>query len=110
MRCQTGPADLTLIFPCSGGGGLHFCSARTGDLPNPGVEPRSPALQVDSFPVEPPGKLKNTAGVGSISLLQQIFRPGIVLGPPALEVDSQPAKLPGKPSARTHKSYSSSCL
>ena len=27
-----------------------------GDLPNPGVEPRSPALQVDSLPSEPPGK------------------------------------------------------
>ena len=28
-----------------------------GDLPNPGIEPRSPALQVDSLPSEPPGKL-----------------------------------------------------
>ena len=27
-----------------------------GDLPNPGIEPRSPALQVDSLPSEPPGK------------------------------------------------------
>ena len=27
-----------------------------GDLPNPGIEPRSPALQVNSFPAEPPGK------------------------------------------------------
>ena len=26
-----------------------------GDLPNPGVEPRSPALQVDSLPAEPQG-------------------------------------------------------
>ena len=26
------------------------------DLPNPGIEPRSPALQVDSLPAEPPGK------------------------------------------------------
>ena len=25
-------------------------------LPNPGIEPRSPALQADSFPSEPPGK------------------------------------------------------
>ena len=43
-----------------------------GGLPNPGIEPRSPTLQVDSFPAEPPGKLRNT-GVGSLSLLQQIF-------------------------------------
>ena len=35
------------------------------DLPNPGIEPRSPALQVDSLPVEPPGKPKNT-GLGKL--------------------------------------------
>ena len=27
-----------------------------GDLPNPGIKPRSPALQADSLPAEPPGK------------------------------------------------------
>ena len=27
-----------------------------GDLPNPGIEPRSPALHVESLPTEPPGK------------------------------------------------------
>ena len=27
-----------------------------GHLPNPGIEPRSPALQVDSLLSEPPGK------------------------------------------------------
>ena len=43
-----------------------------GDLPNPGIEPRSPTLQADSLPAELPGKLKNT-GVGSQSLLQGIF-------------------------------------
>ena len=26
-----------------------------GDPPNPGIEPGSPALQVDSLPTEPPG-------------------------------------------------------
>ena len=29
-----------------------------GDLPNPGIEPRSPTLLVDSLPDEPPGKPK----------------------------------------------------
>ena len=43
-----------------------------GDLPNPGIEPRSPALQAHSLPAEPPGKPKNT-GVGSLSLLQWIY-------------------------------------
>ena len=43
-----------------------------GDLPNPGIEPRSPTLQVDALPAESQGKPKNT-GVGRLSLLQQIF-------------------------------------
>ena len=34
--------------------GLPFPSP--GDLPNPGIKPRSPALQGDSLPTEPPGK------------------------------------------------------
>ena len=42
------------------------------DLPNPGITPRSPALQADSLPAEPQGKPKNT-GVGRLSLLQWIF-------------------------------------
>ena len=33
-----------------------------GDLPNPGIEPRSPALQADSLPAEPQ-KSKNTGVV-----------------------------------------------
>ena len=44
----------------------------SGDLPNPGIELRSPTLQVDSLLTEQPGKPKNT-GVGSLSLLQGIF-------------------------------------
>ena len=31
-------------------------SPSPGDLPNPGIEPRSLALQVDSLPAEPLGK------------------------------------------------------
>ena len=38
------------------------------DLPNPGIKLRSPTLQVDILPAEPPGKPQNT-GVGSLSLL-----------------------------------------
>ena len=30
----------------------------SGDLPNPGIEPRFLALQVDSLPTKPPGKGK----------------------------------------------------
>ena len=50
--------------------GKHFPSPR--DLPNPGIKPRSPPLQVVSLPAEPQGKSKNT-GVGNLSLLQAIF-------------------------------------
>ena len=35
--------------------GLPFPSP--GDLPNPGIEPGSLALQADALPSEPPGKL-----------------------------------------------------
>ena len=31
-----------------------------GDLPSPGIEPRSPALQADSLLSEPPGKPTDT--------------------------------------------------
>ena len=44
-----------------------------GILPTQGSKPRSSTLQVGSLPAEPPGKPKNT-GVGSSSLLQQIFQ------------------------------------
>ena len=48
-------ASLSMGFSrqvyCSG---LPFLSP--GDLPDPGIEPRSPALQADALPSEPPGK------------------------------------------------------
>ena len=37
--------------------GLPFITP--GDLPNPGIEPRSLVLQADSLPAEPPGKYNN---------------------------------------------------
>ena len=54
-----------------------------GDLPNPGIQPRSPALQADSLSSEPPGKPKNTrVGIPSPGNLPN---PGIKLGSPALQ-------------------------
>ena len=50
----------------TGVGSLSFPSP--GDLPNPGVKPRSPTLQEDSLPTEPPGRPKNI-GMDSLSLL-----------------------------------------
>ena len=65
-------------------------------LPFP--SPGSPSVQADSLPSEPPGKPQNT-GVGSLSLLQEIFPPrnGTEPGSLALQVDSLPTELPGKP-------------
>ena len=38
--------------------GEDSCSLLQGNLPNPGIEPRSPMFQVDYLPCEPPGKPK----------------------------------------------------
>ena len=42
--------------------GLPFPSP--GDLPDPGIKPRSPSLQADALPSEPPGKLGVTGKFG----------------------------------------------
>ena len=52
--------------------GVGRVSPSPGDLPNPGIELRSPTLQADSLAAEPQGKPKNP-GVGSLSPLQGIF-------------------------------------
>ena len=66
---------LTLRDPWNSPGqntGVGRLPLLQGNLPNPGIEPRSPTLQADSLPAEPQGKPKNT-GVGSLALLQGIF-------------------------------------
>ena len=49
--------------------GCHFPSA--GDLPDPGIEPGSPALQADSLPTELSGKSE----AGKLSVKGQIGIP-----------------------------------
>ena len=76
--------------------GVGSHSLLQGDLPNPRIEPRSPALQADSLPAKPPGKPKNT-GVSSHSLLQgDLPNPGIKARSPALQADSLLSEPPGK--------------
>ena len=41
-----------------------------GDLPNPGIEPRSPALQTASLPSEPPGRCQGSSKI--LSKKQQL--------------------------------------
>ena len=66
-----------------------------GDLPNPGTEPRSPTLQADSLPLEPPGKPKDTGVSKPIPSPVDLPNSGIELGSPALQVDSLPTELSG---------------
>ena len=68
MDCGLPGSSVHGTFPSQNG--LPFPSA--GDLPNPGINARPPALQEDSLPAEPAGKSKN-AGVGSLFYLQVIF-------------------------------------
>ena len=50
--------------------GLPFSSLR--DLPNPGIEAGSPALQADALPSEPPGKARNTV-TNSMKTLKMVL-------------------------------------
>ena len=54
--------------------GLGSYSLTPGDLPNPGIEPRSPTLQADSLPDEPQGMPKNT-GVGAYPFSSRSSQP-----------------------------------
>ena len=54
------PVNMTIPFPSP------------GDLPNPGMEPRSPTLQADSLPSEPQGKPKNN-GMDTYPFPRRIF-------------------------------------
>ena len=54
-----------VAFPFSHGKGLF-----QGNLPKPGTEPTSPALQAESLPAEPPGKPRQA----SISLINILLR------------------------------------
>ena len=50
--------------------GLPFPSP--GDLPDPGIEHRSPALQADALTSEPPGKPEIKIEGGKIELMPKI--------------------------------------
>ena len=64
------------------------------DLPNPGIESRSPALQADSFLSEPQAqKYWNGYHIPSPG---DFPNPGIEPGSPALQAGTLPAELPGK--------------
>ena len=74
-----------------------------GDLPDPGIEPGSPALQTDTLTSEPPGKphILNESLESSKSpfpIPGNLPDPGIEPGSPTLQVDALISEPPGKPS------------
>ena len=77
MDCVAHQAPLSMGFSRQEHwSGLPFPSSR--DLPDLGIEPRSPALQADSSPSEPPGKFigyqtSNMSKKGSESTLPQVL-------------------------------------
>jgi len=70
MNCSPPGSSLHGILQAKYWSGLPFPSPE--DLPNPGIESRSPSFQVDSLPSEPTRKPKNIR-VGCLFLLQGIF-------------------------------------
>ena len=54
MDCSLLGSSIHGIFQAKSWSGLPFPSP--GDLPNPGIEPGSPAFQADALTSEPPGK------------------------------------------------------
>ena len=76
LLCLVAQSCLTLVTPqivaCQASLSMEFSRQEywsglpcppPGDLPHPGIEPRSPALQADSLPSEPP-VLLHTKSVG----------------------------------------------
>ena len=55
MDCSLPGSSVHGIFWQEYWSGLPFPSS--GDLPDPGIKPKSPALQTDSLPSEPPENL-----------------------------------------------------
>ena len=64
--------------------GLPFPSP--GDLPNLGIEPRSPTLQADALPSEPPGKPEHHLQLYSKRTGAQAQGEGAKIGPGEVSV------------------------
>ena len=52
--------------------GLPFPSP--GDLPDPGIEPGSPALEADALTSEPPGKPKTKQSLKAVKPVKRILQ------------------------------------
>ena len=89
---------------------LEYRSGSAGDLPNPGIEPKSPALQEDSLLSEPPGKpiYMHTAAAAAKSLqLCPTLGDPINSSPPGSSV---PGILQGRILEWVAISFSNACM
>ena len=77
--------------------GMGSFSLLQGNLPNPGIEPRSPALQVDSLPAKSQGKPEKYWNGLPIPFPVDLPDPGLELESLALQADSLLTELSGKP-------------
>ena len=68
-----------------------------GDLPNPGIEARSPALQADSLPAEPRAEAQEYWSGLPFPSPGDLLDPGIEARSPALQADALTSEPPGKP-------------
>ena len=67
------PMDCSPLCPWNSPGnkvGCHFLLQ--GNLPNPGIEPRSPTLQADSLATEPPEKPSSAHGILQARILEWV--------------------------------------
>ena len=80
--------------------GLPFPSP--GDLPKPGIEPRSPALAGRLFTTEPPEKPYKTGGVKPFPSPGDLPNLGIKQRPPTLQAGFLPAEPQGKHKQVSH--------
>ena len=74
-----------------------------GDLPDPGIKPRSPALQADALPSEPPGKLTGSLNVELFQMVSTTFPSIIILNP--MEFRSQTLSMGSKLSPEKGSDY-----
>ena len=86
-----------------------------GDVPNPGFEPWCPALQVDSLPFEPPGKLGKCQFVVDHGWRRQwhptpVLLPGKSHGWRSLVGCSPWGREESDTSERLHFNFSLSCI
>ena len=78
MDCSPPGSSVHGIFQARYWSGLPFPSP--GDLPNPGIEPGSPALEADTLTSEPPGKPagQEWSGVDKLELVALFRSEGIL--------------------------------